>query len=172
MIDAIWQRLDHGGRLALPVTTAIVASLLGAIVWPLPYLGTVAPPLALMTVYYWALHRPDLFRPGAAFAIGLLNDVIHSFPLGLSGMIFVAAHQVIFRQRRFIIGHSFLMMWTGFVLTVIGVSLLQWLGLCLIGWQWVPLFPVLIQIIFAVALFPLPCWFLILVQRVALNMES
>ena len=172
MIDTIWQRLDHGGRLVLPVMTAIAAALLGSIVWPLPHLGSVAPPLALMTVYYWSLHRPDLFRPSMAFAIGLLNDVINFLPLGLSGLLFVAAHQIVFRQRRFFIGHSFFMMWFGFVLTVIVVLFLQWLMMSIIGWHLIPVLPVLMQTIFAIALFPLPCWLLIVLQRLTLNAES
>lgn len=171
MIDAIWQRLDHGGRLALPVMTAVVAVLLGAIVWPLPHLGSVAPPLALMTVYYWSLHRPDLFRPSMAFGIGLLNDVIHFLPLGLSAVLFVMVHQIIFRQRRFFIGHSFLMMWSGFILTVLGVLFLQGLALSLVHWHVVPVLPVIMQLLFAIVSFPLPCWVLIVVQRAALNTE-
>lgn len=171
MIDALWQRLDHGGRLALPMATAVAAVLLGSIVWPLPYLGSVAPPLALMMVYYWSLHRPDLFRPGMAFAVGLLNDVINYLPFGLSAILFVIAHQIIFRQRRFFVGHSFLMMWSGFILTVSGVLLLQWLLLAIVNWHLLPVIPVIMQLLFAVALFPLPCWLLIVLQRLTLNAE-
>jgi rod shape-determining protein MreD len=172
MIETIWQRLDHSGRLALPLVTALVCALLGSIVWPLPYLGAVAPPLALMTIYYWALHRPDLFRPGMAFAIGLLNDIVNFLPIGLSALLFVVAHQIVFRQRRYFVGHSFFMMWAGFILTVCGVMSLQWLLLNLIRWQIYPVIPVVMQAAFAVALFPLPCWLLIALQRLALNAES
>jgi rod shape-determining protein MreD len=171
MIDTIWQRLDHGGRLALPLVTAIACALLGSIVWPFPYFGAVAPPLALMAIYYWALHRPDLFRPGMAFAVGLLNDVVNFLPLGLSALLFVVAHQMVFRKRRFFVGHSFFMMWSGFILTVSGIMLLQWFLLCLIRWQIIPFVPVLMQALLAAALFPLPCWLFIRLQRLALNAE-
>ncbi len=171
MTDTIWQRLDSGGRLALPFATTLGFSLLGAIVWPLPYLGAVAPPLALMAIYYWALHRPDLLRPSMVFVIGLLNDIINYLPLGLSAFLFIATHQLLFRQRRYFVGHSFYMMWFGFILTVLAVMLLQWILLGLVHWQLAPLLPVLMQILFAMVFFPLPCWLLIGLQRAALNME-
>jgi rod shape-determining protein MreD len=171
LIDTIWQRLDQGARVALPVTTALVCTLLGSIVWPLPYFGAVAPPLALMAIYYWAMHRPDLFRPGMAFAIGLLNDVINFMPVGLSALLFVVVHQMVFRNRRYFIGHSFLMMWSGFILAVIGTMFVQWLLLDLFRWQVFPILPVIMQALIAIALFPLPCWLFITLQRLTLNTE-
>jgi rod shape-determining protein MreD len=171
MTDTIWQRAEHAGRLALPLLSVTAAALLGSIVWPLPYLGSVAPPLALMAIYYWALHRPDLFRPGMAFGIGLLHDVVNDLPLGLSALLFVVAHQMIYRYRRFFVGHSFFMMWFGFGLTVVGTLFIQWLALCIIHWQMIPLLPVLMQAVFAIVFFPLPCWLLILMQRLTLNVE-
>src|SRR5271154_2136448 len=100
MLDSVLQRLDHAARTALPFVTTLLCVLLGAAAWPVPYLGAVAPPLALMAVYYWAIHRPDLLRPWMVFVIGFLNDAVHDMPLGLSALLFVAAHQVVFRQRR------------------------------------------------------------------------
>jgi rod shape-determining protein MreD len=168
MIDVLWQRLDNGARAMLPFASALFCLLLGVVAWPLPWFGAVAPPLALMAVYYWAIHRPDLFRPSMAFAVGFLNDAVNFLPLGLSAFVFVAAHQVIFRQRRFFAGHSFFMMWWGFALTVITVMAAEWLLQSLIGWQMLPVMPVLMQCVLAIVLFPLPCGLLIWLQRVVL----
>lgn len=168
----IWQRLDHNGRLALPVISAVLCALLGSLVWPLPYLGSVAPPLALMTVYYWSVHRPDLFRPGMAFAVGLLADVVSGMPLGLSALLFVAAQQAVLRLRRFMIGHSFFMAWTGFILTAFAVLLTQVAVLSLIRWQGIPLVPVLMQFLMATAIFPLLYWLLIGLQRLTSHVEA
>ena len=165
MIDHVWQRLDQGARLGLPFITAILCALLGVIAWPLPWLGTVAPPLALMAIFYWTVHRPDLFGPGMVFVVGLLNDIVNYLPVGLSALVFVAAHQVILRQRRFLTGHAFFMMWTGFTLTLVAVMVAEWVLICLIHWQLNPPLPVLMQIGLAACFFPLPCWLLIRLQR-------
>jgi len=171
MLDTIWQRLDHGARLALPFVTTLLCALLSTVTWPLPWFGAIAPPLGLVALYYWSLHRPDLFRPSMAFAIGLLNDVVNFLPLGLSALLFVAAHQLVLRQRRFFAGHSFFMMWIGFALIATLVMLCEWMALGLIRWQWVPFVPPLMQDILVIVIFPLPCWLLIGLQRVALTQE-
>ncbi|MGE3623753.1 MAG: rod shape-determining protein MreD [Bdellovibrionales bacterium] len=169
MLASFWQRLDAGVRLALPFVVTLLMTLLGVVTWPLPNFGEVAPPLALIAVYYWAIHRPDLFRPSMAFLVGLLNDVLHALPLGLSALVFVGMHQLVFSQRRFFAGHSFFMMWWGFALTALTVLLAEWGALSLVRWQVVPFMPVFLQGALAVVIFPLPCWLLIRLQRGVLS---
>ncbi len=154
--------------MALPFATALACTLLGVVAWPLPWLGPIAPPLALMAVYYWAVHRPDLFRPGMAFVIGLINDVVNYLPLGVSALLFVALHQVVLRRRRFFAGHSFLMLWCGFALAVLAVQLAAWVLITLVQWRAAPAMPLAMQTALAILVFPFPCWLLIRVQRFAL----
>jgi rod shape-determining protein MreD len=168
MLDQVMQRLDHAARMVVPFATTLLCVLLGVAAWPVPYFGAVAPPLALMAVYYWAIHRPDLFTPSMAFLIGFLNDAVHSLPLGLSALLFVAAHQIIFRQRRFFTGQSFFMMWAGFILTVFVVTVVEWLMQGLLNWRLAPPGPVLVQALMGIIFFPLLCWLLIRLQRMAL----
>jgi rod shape-determining protein MreD len=146
-------------------------ALLSVIAWPLPYLGPVMPPLAFVALYYWSTHRPDLFPPGAAFALGIVNDIINDFPLGVSAFLFTLAHQVIWRQRRFFSGHSFFMLWSGFALAATVMMIAEWILLSLVRWQAMPPFPVLVQTVMAVVLFPLPCWAMIRLQRSVLSVN-
>jgi rod shape-determining protein MreD len=169
MIDLVWQRLDHGARSSLPFVTTIVCIFLSVITWPLPHIGAIAPPFALVALYYWALHRPDLFGPGMAFLTGLLFDLLNGLPPGISALLFVLAHHIVLMQRRFFVGHSFYMMWSGFALTATAVMLSQWFLVTMIRWQLMPLFPVLVQTLFVIILFPLPCWLFIRLQRAALT---
>jgi rod shape-determining protein MreD len=169
MISLLWQRLDQGARLFVPFASTLTFTLLGVIAWPLPYFGAIAPPLALIAVYYWAIHRPDLFGPGMAFIVGLLNDALHFLPLGLSALIFVGTHYLVFSQRRFFAGHSFFMMWWGFTLTVLTVMFTEWVLLSAMPGHAIPFFSVFMQAILSVAIFPLPCWLLIRLQRAALT---
>jgi rod shape-determining protein MreD len=165
MSDSLWPKLDSAARSALPFVSAFVCVLLGVMTWPLPSFGMIAPPLALIAVYYWSIHRPDLFGPGLAFVIGLLHDVVHYLPIGLSALLFVAAHQIIFHQRRFFTGHSFFVMWWGFALTCVMVQMAGWLLHSLVNWQILPPLPIIAQTGLAVAAFPLLCWIFIHIQR-------
>jgi len=169
MIDLVWQRLDQGARLSLPFVTALFCTLLSVIAWPLPHIGPIAPPFALVAVYYWALHRPDVFGAGSAFLIGLLFDLVNFLPPGISAFLFVMAHYIVLRQRRFFIGHSFFMMWAGFALTASAVMGGQWLLVSLVRWQLVPVLPLLLQSLLVILSFPLPCWLFIRLQRAAFS---
>jgi rod shape-determining protein MreD len=168
-MNVVWQRLDHWLRLAMPSVITLLMTLLSVIVWPLPYLGSVMPPLAFIALYYWSSHRPDLFPSGIAFLIGLLNDIINNLPIGVSAFLFTVAHQLILRQRRFFAGHSFFMLWSGFALASTLLMITEWILIALVRWQPSPFMPVLIQTVLAIVIFPLPCWILIRLQRAALT---
>ena len=167
MLELLWQRLDNGARLTLPFATTVLCVFLGTIIWPLPYLGPVAPPLVLVALYYWSLHRPDLLRPGMVFVIGLLNDVINFLPLGLSALLFVAVNQLVFSQRRYVTGQPFLALWAGFALTAFLTATTEWILMGMVHFSITPILPVMIQTLLVIAIFPIPCWLLIRLQRAA-----
>ena len=171
-MDIVWQRLDRGLRLAMPAAVALLMTLMSVVAWPLPYLGPVMPPLGFIALFYWSSHRPDLFPPGVAFLLGLVNDIVNGLDLGLSAFLFTVAHQIIFRQRRFFVGHSFLMLWSGFALAATALMIAEWVLVGLVRWQAPPLLPALIQTVLAIIVFPLPCWALIRLQRSTLSVEG
>lgn len=167
-MDVVWQRLDAALRQGMPAATSVLMTLLSIMVWPLPYLGPVMPPLGFMALYYWACHRPDLFTPGMAFVLGLLNDLVHGLPPGVSAFLFTLAHQVIYRFRRLFAGHAFHFLWAGYTAAAFLLMLCEWTFVSLVGWRFVPVFPVLLQTLLGVLVFPLPCWVLIRLQRAVL----
>ncbi|MBV8060131.1 MAG: rod shape-determining protein MreD [Alphaproteobacteria bacterium] len=171
MTDGLWLWLDHKMRRAAPVVTVILSVIIGVLPWPLPYFGVVAPQLALTALYYWTLHRPDLFPASAAFAAGFLNDVLTGLPLGLSAFLYVGMRQVILVQRRFFAGHSFFMLWAGQALAVIGGMVMEWILLSLVRGQGGPFGLIALQILLTILVFPLPCWLMIWLQRMLLAVE-
>ena len=42
--------------------------------------------LQLIIIYFWIIKRPALMGAGHIFVVGLINDVIMSFPLGISSL--------------------------------------------------------------------------------------
>ena len=58
-----------------------------------------APLLGLIPIYFWCLVRPDLMTPAAAFAIGILQDVMAGGPPGIWTLSFVVTYAVVERQR-------------------------------------------------------------------------
>ena len=49
----------------------------------LPDVSPVVPALALVAVYYWAVHRPSLMPAWVVFLIGLFQDLLSGGPVGV-----------------------------------------------------------------------------------------
>src|SRR5579864_5951651 len=83
----------------VPFVCGLVAVLIANI--PVTLIGGLvpAPLLGLIPVYFWCLVRPDLMTPAAAFAIGILQDVMSGGPPGIWTLSFIVAYAVIQRQR-------------------------------------------------------------------------
>lgn len=158
MAIGMMQRLDQTGRNLLPFCVTLVAMLVGMVALPLPGYASVAPPLGLMAIYYWVIHRPDLLRPGAVFAIGVLQDLLSYAPLGLTTLVLVAVYWVVLNQRRFFLGNSFAFLWFGFSLIATGAGMGQWALYSLMEGRLVNVTAMVVQILLAVALFPLAGW--------------
>ncbi|MDD5585493.1 MAG: rod shape-determining protein MreD [Alphaproteobacteria bacterium] len=169
MLTTFAQRLEQNVRQFLPLASTLLFVLMGAVAWPLPFIGAVSPSLGLVAVYYWSIHRPDLFRPLPAFAAGLMHDVLHFLPPGLTALVFVAVHQLVLRQRRFFVGQTFFMLWAGFALIMLIVMVVEWLILSAFDGRWMAFLPVLLQGLLTIAIFPLPAWLLIRLQRAVLR---
>lgn len=169
MFLAGYQRLEQTMRQILPFVITVLLALLAAVPWPLPQLNAVTPPLALISVYYWSIHRPDLFGGISAFLIGLMVDALTGMPFGVHAFCFVGIHALCQRQRHLFVNHSFFILWFGFVIAIAAVALVQWLMVSVLGGQLLPIGAVLVQSLLAVLLFPLPTVMLIALQRHALS---
>ncbi len=165
MLAAFFQKLGPFSRRFLPAATTLVLALAGALLWPLPFVGAVMPPLSLIAIYYWSIYRPDLLSPLFVFLVGLLHDSLHFLPLGLSAFVFVGLRQLSFSQRRFFVGQTFFMLWSGFALVAFLFALVNWCVLSLLAERALTIFPVFVQLLLLVAVFPLFAWVLIRLQR-------
>ena len=83
----------------VPVTLALLGTLIANL--PVSFLGGIvpAPLLGLMPIYFWCLVRPDLMPPFWAFAVGLLEDMLSGGPAGVWTFAFIVTYALIDRQR-------------------------------------------------------------------------
>ncbi len=169
MAVGIWQKLDHTGRNLLPFAVTVLLMLVAMAPTHVPGLGMVAPPLTLISVFYWAIHRPDLLRPSVVFVLGVLQDLLTGLPVGLSALVFVIAYWVVLTQRRFFLGNSFLLMWSGFAMIAAAAAVIQWAVYSLSQVTLVGFKPAGFQALLAIAIFPLPAWVLMRLHRAFLS---
>ncbi|MDE1148441.1 MAG: rod shape-determining protein MreD [Azospirillaceae bacterium] len=153
-----WQRLDQAGRHLVPFCATVASMLLGMTPLQLPDYSFVAPPLTLMSIYYWAIYRPDLLRPLLVFGIGVLQDLLGGSPLGMSALVFILAYWLVLTQRRYFLGNSFLFLWFGFALVAVGAGVVQWLAYSLMTVHLVGAMSAAAQAGLAIVVFPIPAW--------------
>lgn len=159
------QKFEPALRTALPLLSVLAAIILDALPWP--WMSPVSPGvgLTLMTIYYWTLHRPDLFTPATLFVLGLVTDAAAGLPLGLNGMIWLGLYLAILKGRHMIADHPFLMLWAGFALAISGSAMCGWIILSLLQLTWIAPGMVVTHILLGVALFPLVALALIRLHR-------
>lgn len=133
----------------------ILVMLLNLVSFPFPFSGEIRPYFILMVIYYWSIFRPSFLLPFFVFVIGVLYDLILGFPVGLHSFFFVLAQFLVTRQRLFLMGQPFVMMWLGFLFLSSLFILLEWLFFSVYLLKIVPVIPLVGSVVLTVAVFPL-----------------
>lgn len=148
----------RAGKLALltlPFLAGVACVLLSFVPMGRIVNSDVTPALGLVAVYFWAVHRPDVFPPYAVFAIGLLYDLLSMGPLGLWALVYLALYGLIMTQRQVFVGRSFGLFWLGFLVSGAIAGAMAW-GLAVLFFaETLSPGPVLTQMAVTVAIFPL-----------------
>jgi rod shape-determining protein MreD len=67
-------------------------------------------------IVYWTLVRPQGLKMPIVFLLGLLTDIVTFVPFGIHAAIFIIAQASVKRQRRFLIGQGFWVLWAAYAL--------------------------------------------------------
>lgn len=123
---------------------------------PLPMRGGGLWPL--MGITYWTLVRPRSMQPVLVLIIGLLVDLVMFLPLGMHGFVFVTAQAVLKKQRRFLVGQGFWVLWAAFVLMALCAALLLAVIIEVVQQVTLPWDVLLWNVAWASAFLPLLLW--------------
>lgn len=165
MRPSVLQRIDLSVRHAAPIALTLIIVVLNVVPLRLPAYPILAPDFALMAVFYWTVHRPDLMPAWAVFIVGLLDDILTGAPLGANALVLVVVHAVIIGQHRLFRGMGFAIIWWAFSVTVPLAHLLDSLvGLAAIR---APIDPAVLAIraVLTAAVYPVLAWLLGRAQR-------
>lgn len=113
-------------RLLLPHLQLVLLFALSAADWSVPLLNNVKPQFLLMAIYYWALYRPTIISPAFAFAYGIALDLLASNPVGITAILLITFQWLVRDQRTFLMGQSFLVIWSALAVISIMYEIMQW----------------------------------------------
>jgi rod shape-determining protein MreD len=165
MKATIWHQIDIVLRNMTPILVTLCLVVLSVMPLRLPEISIVAPPLVLMSVYYWSLHRTDLFPVIGVFGIGLLHDILSGAPMGLNAFILLGVFGICVSQRRFFYGKSFLVVWWGFMLVAGGALVAEWFLMSIVRETVLSPQPVYIKFLMTIALYPPVAWLFAWIHR-------
>jgi len=101
-------------------------------------LSAVRPPFFLIALFFWTVFRPSFLSPLLIFGLGLMADVISSYPLGITSIIMLVTQWGLKKQQRFLSGQAFLILWLGFFLTSTAVCFSYWASFSLLTFELAP----------------------------------
>lgn len=119
-------RVTNVVRAGIPFAITVLLILAAVLPYGLPKSSLAAPVLALISVYYWSVFRPELMPAGAAFLLGLMVDVLSGGPPGLNALVLILVHWAASGQRRALAGKSFAVGWLGYLLIAAGAAVINW----------------------------------------------
>jgi rod shape-determining protein MreD len=151
---SLLHRLDLLARNLLPAALTLLMLIIGSTPLQIPYFQPVGQGLVMISVYYWAIHRPGLLPAPAVFAIGLIGDLMGAAPLGLGTLILLLVYAVACSQRRLFHGQPFLVVWWGFMVIAAGAMALGWVLASILAGAAIKLQPVIFAYLMTLALYP------------------
>lgn len=167
----VWHRLDQWVRNITPVGLTLVLVIFSVVPLRIPGYAAIAPVLALMAIYHWAIYRPNLMPLGAVFVLGLLQDLLSGAPVGLNVLVFLTVFGVVLSQRRFFAGQSFLIYWVGFAIIAFGAGVESWLIASLWNMSVVDFRLIFFQYLLSLGIMPIVAWLFLRWQQAILFQE-
>lgn len=149
------QKIDAYGRCIMPALFAVLLVILSVTPMQIPGYAVIAPSFLLMSVYYWAIYRPDVMPFILVFLLGLFQDILSGGPPGLNAWILLVAFGLVVSQRRFFIGKSFPVIWWGFMLLAAGAGSLTWVLTAILSDTVVAPQPGIFAFLMSIAVYPI-----------------
>ncbi len=114
-----------------------------------------APIIPLVVVFFWSIYGPEYMPPLGVFLIGILQDLLTGGPLGLWPAVYLIAQFVVLSQRAYFMGREQKVVWVGFTVVALGVSVILWLVMSLMAGMMLPLGGLMFQMIATAWVYPL-----------------
>ncbi|MDP6873847.1 MAG: rod shape-determining protein MreD [Alphaproteobacteria bacterium] len=157
-------RVANLARACIPFAVSLFLVLAAMLPYGLPKSSLAAPVLALISVYYWSVFRPELMPAGAAFLLGLMVDVLSGGPPGLNALVLILVHWAASGQRRALAGKSFAVGWLGYLLIAAGAAVVNWFFASLFHTTAIESVPLIVSHAIGTAAYPLVAIFLARMQ--------
>jgi rod shape-determining protein MreD len=151
---SIFNQLDTWARNLAPFALTMLSLIIANMPLHLPYFIPLGLGLPMISVYYWAIHRPSLLPAPAVFLVGLIGDLMGAAPLGVGTLLLLLVYAIALSQRRLFFGQPFLVVWWGFMMIAAGAMALGWILAGFVAEAPLDPKPAIFAYVMAIALYP------------------
>lgn len=157
---------------SLPLVSSMVFLLLTFAPLNIVVFNNVRPDLGLVCIYFWLLHRPDLFGLVSIVVLGLLASTISSALPGISLLAYLTMYVLVYSTQRFFNAKPFVVVWYGFMALALATLLIKWLVASVYYSRFLPVSILMFSYFIAVAVYPLISVILAFIQNRFIQEES
>ena len=161
----LWLRIDIAARKLAPLLLTLVLVILSQVPMQLPSAMPITPAFAVISIYFWGLHQPDVMPVPAVFAVGLFQDILGGLPIGLNAFMLLVLYGLVVSQRRYFFGKSFAVLWWGFGMVAILAGVMQWTLMSILTASFLAVMPVVVEQLTTAALYPVIAYIFVLTHR-------
>lgn len=148
------ENLARVARAAMPTLLGVIGALMLASPLRL-FQGSLPTPLIpLVVVYFWSLYSPGHLPAASIFTIGLIQDLLSGGPLGLWPAIYLAVQYIALSQQSYFLGREVHVVWMGFAVAAMIVSVILWLFMSLFSGALLPIGGLVLQMMTTIAVYP------------------
>jgi rod shape-determining protein MreD len=163
--EGLWHRLDVVARSISPFFVTLLLVLLGLVPLRIADLSPIVPALALIGVFFWSVHRPDLMPIWAVFLIGFFQDLLTGSVLGPGIVGLLVAHALVVWRHRFFLAASFAVIWFAFMVVAAVALTVTWLLTSIAMVVYVDPAALFFQYLVTIAFYPCLAWAFLRGQR-------
>ena len=120
----------------------------------IPEQAALLPAVALCSVWFWSVFRPDAMPPPVVFLIGVLVDLLGYLPLGVMAFTLLAEHGLALAMRRGLSRRGFAWIWLVFAGVTAAAALVIWLLVMVLTLRLLSPYPAMFIGVVTVAIFP------------------
>ena len=150
---------------SLPLISSIVVLLLAYLPINMALFNNMRSDLGLACIYFWVLHRPDLFNLASIVVLGFVDMVISSALPGAGLLAYLTMYLLLYNTQKFFNAKPFVVIWYGFMALSLITMLVKWLVVSIYYSSFLPLSVLIFTYLIGVALYPLISIVLAFVQN-------
>lgn len=138
----------------LPILSTLLLLLFSYTPFSFVFSNSIKPLLALICVFFWLTHRPDIFNIISVLIVALVSDVISSAPFGSNILMFWVLYALTNKFQKFFYAKPFVIYWYGFMAFSLAAILTKWFVLSIYYGQFLPLVPTFFMYLTTIVFYP------------------